>query len=311
MIRKLLTTVFALALVTVAAAAVFALLPCSAGAYVWDDPGTTCSSGGTCHGATFAGGAGAPLHDLHTPMTPDCNACHSDGGGSPIEISNSDNGDKPSCTGCHIAEGLRQHHRNAGAATCDGAVCHANPETSSPENTPPPYYGTVTAPNMDNPCNPSGQQNRDENWDGNTIGLDNDGDLLVDGNDPDCQAPAPTPAVPDVKANDQDGPLTVARGDMVAIDVGLVCNDDKGTRFDYVAVVLTPFGFYHYDLASKSWVPGLAVTVTAPCVDVARTLLNMKLPKGVYTFFWALDKTPDGVVTPAGANRDQVKVTVQ
>jgi hypothetical protein len=39
-----------------------------------------------------------------------------------------------------------------------------------------------------NPCNPSGS----ENFAGSTEGLDNDGDFLYDGNDPDCLACIPT-----------------------------------------------------------------------------------------------------------------------
>jgi len=46
--------------------------------------------------------------------------------------------------------------------------------------------------NVKEPCNSDGS----EDWNNDTIGLDNDGDLLYDGNDPDCQTGPTTVPVP-------------------------------------------------------------------------------------------------------------------
>lgn len=308
--RKLFTATFTVALAAVAGLAILTLMPNSAAAFdQWGGGGSDCSAN-TCHGNNF--GFGDPLHNLHIPMTPDCNACHPSGGGStPVQIGSSDNGAKPSCSGCHVGTGLRTFHRNNNVGTtCDGAGCHTSPESPPPESTLPPYYGTVTAPSLTDPCNPTQSQNVNENWDGNFIGLDNDGDGLVDTLDPDCQAPPANPAVLDIKANGMDANVPVARGARTQIDVSLVCNDEAGNLSDYIAVVITRFGVFHFDLAS-GWTPGLDVTLTAPCTNVNTRIMNMPLPVGTYKFFWALDSTPDGMITPASANIDSVKVIVQ
>jgi hypothetical protein len=60
--------------------------------------------------------------------------------------------------------------------------------TPAGEDILPTYYadpGTNHPDMPTNPCNPSGE----EDYAGTTIGLDNDGDLLYDGDDPDCAAP--------------------------------------------------------------------------------------------------------------------------
>jgi len=90
---------------------------------------------------------------------------------------------------CGMGAGLRQHHTNAGEADCTG--CHGDAEptafTTAAESTMPPYYFTpdATHPNKPtNACNANPAPGN-ENKFGST-GLDNDGDGLYDGADPDC-----------------------------------------------------------------------------------------------------------------------------
>jgi len=136
-----------------------------------------------------------------------CNVCHWGTGDNRFPVFlNSSLGttgfDPISCVGCHgrdedlnngqIGAGLRQHHWNAGVQEC--AECHddADPSvfTTVGEDVQPRYYKTdvTSRPNMPtNPCDiPPGNEAKF-----GPTGLDNDGDLLDDGDDSDCAAGAP------------------------------------------------------------------------------------------------------------------------
>ena len=170
-----------------------------------DGTGVGCVS---CHNG-FVGGTG-PLHVNHLTalgIGTNCNLCHPNGGGTtPVRTYTSGPGGGFGCAGCHgqdygeispnslqpkaSAYGLRQLHVNQGVTSCGTSSCHApgslghsNPfPTLFGENHLPPYYGQPTN-NLTQPC--LGSQ-EDMPFDADTIGLDNDGDGLVDLLDPDC-----------------------------------------------------------------------------------------------------------------------------
>lgn len=153
---------------------------------------------GTCVGChpiwTGGGGAGHTGHNgLGLPGS--CSACHIAIGDTPVTAR---------CGGCHVVLGVAAHHQNAGAASCTG--CH--PGTPAPENTAVPGYANITA--ALNPCNGS-----EERFASLTVSLDNDGDLLTDGADPDC-APPPETDCNDGIDNDGDGLIDCADQDCAA-----------------------------------------------------------------------------------------------
>jgi len=152
------------------------------------------------------------LHDLHrnTMLGGDCETCHSSGGRFPVILDSSVGGtgglQAISCVGCHgraedeaspnagYGAGLRQHHWRAGEKVCAGCHSDANPANYTPvgEDVLPPYYANPGTghPNMPtDPCNLDGN----EDFAGSAEGLDNDGDNIYDGADPDCQAADTTP----------------------------------------------------------------------------------------------------------------------
>jgi hypothetical protein len=162
--------------------------------------GTGCVN---CHGG-FTGGPGNALHNNHLNglMITSCNLCHPAGGGTrPVSTNDSGYDDTVpnggyGCAGCHGGDygetnfggepkasgyGLRQHHANNGVTLCAG--CHAT-TTILPESSPPPYY-TMMVSRLTNPCDSTQE---DMPFDVDSIGLDNDGDGLVDALDPDCAA---------------------------------------------------------------------------------------------------------------------------
>jgi hypothetical protein len=133
----------------------------------------------SCH-PTFEGGPGNALHNLHvsTDLTSNCLLCHTSTGDVP-DINDSPEGG--SCTGCHVANGLWQHHL-ANSISC--APCHSSWSTPAPEDTPPPYYGRADV-GVSDPCK-TDPASGGEDWDGDGKGLDNDGDNLYEAADSDC-----------------------------------------------------------------------------------------------------------------------------
>ncbi len=117
------------------------------------------------------------LHDVHQEVTASCTDCHSSNGDNPGFSSSANGG--PGCAGCHNPGGLAAHHVLAETVT-DCNSCHDDADGGL-ESDLPPYYGTdVTS--LTDPC--------DDDFAGGPLGLDNDGDLLADGEDPDCDGAA-------------------------------------------------------------------------------------------------------------------------
>ncbi len=159
----------------------------------------------SCHqaftGPTSPKGTVFPLdskHEMHRGanyMNTDCDLCHTTGDEQDPFLGSSngtDNNPGVGCTGCHGRDyggtignsgvGLRAHHAAVGYDFC--YECHTNDPTPLPESVLPTYYGTADT-NADDPCNTLAGFL--ENWSiGDTEGLDNDGDMLYDADDPDC-----------------------------------------------------------------------------------------------------------------------------
>ena len=146
-----------------------------------------------------------------------CDICHQPPSGTPhspvyIGISAGITGYSPiSCLGCHgrlqdakgagacvvgsattinpancgSGAGLRKHHASAGETVC--AVCHTKDGTVLGESIQPAYYFTPDAAHPSKPidsCNAAAAPGNENKF--GLAGLDNDGDLLYDGADPDC-----------------------------------------------------------------------------------------------------------------------------
>lgn len=142
------------------------------------------------------------LHDGHRTymLSGDCGTCHT-ASRFPVATMSSDGGTglpAISCLGCHgraepgqgntvTGAGLRQHHFRRGVTDC--LECHSDADpanlTTANEHTFPPYYSMPDAshPNKPaNPCNIGGS----ESAVAPPLGLDNDGDLIYDGAEPEC-----------------------------------------------------------------------------------------------------------------------------
>ena len=209
---------------------------------------------GQCHGVFRSGkyispvdgeAWGVHLHAGHlnnTAIGGNCSNCHDGAGvaGRTVNLSSSgtaaDGVNALSCSGCHgrledssLGAGLRLHHINAGApADSNGEFCNDchNDATPVGEDTMPAWYATFSL----NPCN----VNEGEDFTGNGLGNDNDGDLDYDGADSDCGV---TPDCTDDVDCDNgefcdgaetcDGAGVCQPGTAPVIDDGVGCTDDS------------------------------------------------------------------------------------
>ncbi len=186
-----------------------AVLASNAGAFdTYSSNGGSTGNCADCHGAFSSGpnpylsqhdgvawrngsGMSVNIHDGHRTfmLKSDCNVCHMGTARTPVYTyqSNGGTGFQPiGCTGCHVGDGLRAHHVNSGAATCYD--CHS-PGTPPAENVPPPYYFTPDTAHPNKPTDPC-NANGSESLVAPPLGLDNDGNLLYDQNDPACKPAA-------------------------------------------------------------------------------------------------------------------------
>ncbi len=158
-----------------------------------------------CHGAFTDGtspkGTVFPMdskHEMHRNtayMATACDLCHRTGDNRNPYLRHSNgtaNNPGIGCIGCHghdyggtigpSGAGLRRHHAVNGVTVCGN--CHTNDPVPMPEYVKPTYYHTPDT-RADDPCN-AGPAHL-ENWSiGDTEGLDNDGNNLYDGADPNC-----------------------------------------------------------------------------------------------------------------------------
>lgn len=166
----------------------------------------------TCHEDFRNGG----LHDLHEGFFnggTDCNTCHT-GAGRDNPLTMWSVGDGLGCAGCHGRDygettandyrglpsggkpkmsgwGLRRWHENQGVTECEN--CHGTNDPIQGEDVSPPNYARADI-NITDSCNSDGSEDGSPEPNGeDTFGLDNDGDTLIDGADPDCSVASDTP----------------------------------------------------------------------------------------------------------------------
>lgn len=118
--------------------------------------------------------------------------------------------------------------------------------------------------------------------------------------------------VPDIKANDSDGPVGITPGEILSVTIELDPGIHTGVKADWWVVVNTPFGWYSYDASTKRWSKGRLVSYQGPVFALSppREVLNMSnLWIGNYIFHFGVDGTMDGKLN-APLYYDSVEVTI-
>jgi PKD repeat protein len=172
----------------------------------------------SCHGELANRG---PQHDVHANLANGCGDCHGAFDNPPLE----------NCVQCHgraedagndggfpgLGRGLRLHHVTMGAAACGN--CHTDVTSNAPvagEDVQPSFYASTSLDSCDG---------TEEIFPSITISLDNDGDGLTDGNDPDCATNLPPTANP-------NGPYNALVGVSITFDSS-GSTDADGTIVSY------------------------------------------------------------------------------
>jgi len=106
----------------------------------------------------------------------------------------------------------------------------------------------------------------------------------------------PLSPAPDIKANGQDGPITVSSGTPVSITVSLAPGDQKGKPADWWLAYSSPAGWYSLN-SSGFLTPGISLFSQDPLFSLsAEEIYASTLPVGDYAFYFGVDMTPNGSV---------------
>lgn len=135
---------------------------------------------------------------------------------------------------------------------------------------------------------------------------------------PDDVEPPPFPdgsygPVPDIRANGKSGSVTVSNGTPVSITVSLDPGNRAVKKADWWVAAHTPFAppfdWYSY-VYPNGWQPGIHVCVQIPPFQLPPSfeVLNMALPAGDYTIYFAVDENADGIVDETWVDSVEVRV---
>ena len=119
--------------------------------------------------------------------------------------------------------------------------------------------------------------------------------------------------VPDIRANELGDNMTVSNGTPVSITVSLDPGNEAGENADWWVVAHTPFAapldWYTY-VYPEGWRYGIHVCAQTPLFQVPPSfeVLNMALPPGDYTFYFAVDENADGIVDETWVDSVDVRV---
>ncbi len=120
--------------------------------------------------------------------------------------------------------------------------------------------------------------------------------------------------IPDIKANNSDGPITIPQGDQLTITIALAPNDRDGEKADWWIKAESPLGRYWYKHKHpKKWIPSLTPirAYGGPLFDLSpSSILDISsLSIGEYDFEFSVDDNQDGQFDSTYS--DSVLVTVE
>ena len=101
-----------------------------------------------------------------------------------------------------------------------------------------------------------------------------------------------SPCLPDIKANGEDGPVTVSAQTYVSITAGLAPGDEEGQQADWW-LILSAFDEI-YSLTSTGWMAGIEPLIQYPLVTVSPAqIYSGLLPVGSYTIYFGVETNPN------------------
>lgn len=119
--------------------------------------------------------------------------------------------------------------------------------------------------------------------------------------------------VPNIRANTQDGSITVASGTPVSITVSLNPNNLSGQNADWWVAESAPDGlFYHLEMSTGSMVQGLLPTYQGALFSLGYTqvLNSSNLTVGAHDFYFGVDLNMNGSLDMDAIHYDSVSINV-
>ena len=120
---------------------------------------------------------------------------------------------------------------------------------------------------------------------------------------------APDPAI---QITAPDNPAPVQTGIPFDLKLAMNAGSEQGKPVDWWLVADTPYGWYSFDLPSRSWRPGISVAYQNALVNFDLTdLVNITgLPAGKYTFYFGIDTNMNSKLNMNQAYYQKTAVTV-
>ena len=127
-------------------------------------------------------------------------------------------------------------------------------------------------------------------------------------------SPTPVPRV-DIRANGEDGPVTLSNGETVSVTISLFPEHYAGILTDWWVAVSTPGSDWYTYVHPDQWLPGIYRCALVELFELPLpgfpVMKDMVLPLGSYTFYFLVD-SPDGQPNVEGPNlMDTVVVNVE
>ncbi|MEI6258638.1 MAG: M20/M25/M40 family metallo-hydrolase [Deltaproteobacteria bacterium] len=99
----------------------------------------------------------------------------------------------------------------------------------------------------------------------------------------------------DIKANEQDGPISVTAGTPVSIKASLAPGNENGKLAEWWLAYSSPAGWYSFN--SKGWSPGINLLAQYPLFSISPVeIYSAPLSVGDYAFYFLVDMNTNGIV---------------
>jgi|GEM_PF-1642932 len=119
--------------------------------------------------------------------------------------------------------------------------------------------------------------------------------------------------IPDIEANGSDDPINITSAESLSITIELSPGGYAGEDADWWLIADTPFGLYHYQVASTSWVSEpTTVSYQHALFSLGKfNVLDAPLPPGLYTIYFGVDLDMNGSLDMDKAHYNAVQVNIE
>lgn len=141
--------------------------------------------------------------------------------------------------------------------------------------------------------------------------------IAIDSNIASPQPPLEQLPIPDIKANNSDGPAKITQSENLSITLSFDSGTYSGEDADWWIVAYTPSDWYYLNIQEFSWLPWLpdtSVTYQGPLFDFSSvdvsSVPGLPTEAGTYTFFFGADMHMNGVLDVDELYVDSVEVNI-